>query len=152
LYDSMSVYHNLAFPLRRTTTLPEEEIAEKVREELERVGLENAIDKMPSELSGGMRKRVGLARSLITTPEFMFYDEPTTGLDPSTAREISSLILNLETHLKTTSIAVTHDMACARTIADRVAVLNEGTILFEGTMETLEHAGDQLVQSFVHRE
>lgn len=95
-----------------------------------------------------MRKRVGLARSLIGRPEFMLYDEPTAGLDPSTAREISSLILDLETHFKTTSIAVTHDMVCARTIADRVAVLSDGIIRFEGTIETLEHVDDELVQSF----
>lgn len=148
LYDSMSVRDNLAFPLRRNTRLTEDEIERKVVEELQNVGLEESIDKMPSDLSGGMRKRIGLARSLMTDPEFMFYDEPTTGLDPVSAREISSLILELGIQRKTTSIAVTHDMMCARTIADKIAVLDNGVIQHQGTIETMEHVDDQLVQSF----
>jgi phospholipid/cholesterol/gamma-HCH transport system ATP-binding protein len=148
LFDSKSVYDNLAFPLRRSGTLAEDEIQHRVAEELQRVGLKDCSNKMPSELSGGMRKRIGLARSMITTPEFMLYDEPTTGLDPGTAREISALIRDLEKHFRTTSIAVTHDMECARTIADRVAILNDGIVRFEGSIETLEHSDDHLVQSF----
>jgi phospholipid/cholesterol/gamma-HCH transport system ATP-binding protein len=144
----MSVRDNLAFPLRRNTRLTEDEIERKVVEELQNVGLEESIDKMPPDLSGGMRKRIGLARSLMTDPEFMFYDEPTTGLDPVSAREISSLILELEMQRKTTSIAVTHDMMCARTIADKIAVLDNGVIQHQGTIETMEHVDDQLVQSF----
>lgn len=148
LYDSMSVHDNLAFPLRRNTRLTEEEIEGKIVEELQKVGLKESVGKMPSDLSGGMRKRIGLARSLITDPEFMLYDEPTAGLDPITAREISSLILELERDRNTTSIAVTHDMACARTIADKVAVLDNGVIRHEGTIETMEQVDDQLVRSF----
>ena len=105
LFDSMSVYDNLAFPLRHSATLTDDEIQHRVTEELQRVGLKDCMDKMPSELSGGMRKRIGLSRSMITTPEFMLYDEPTTGLDLSTAREISALIRDLEEHFRTTSIA-----------------------------------------------
>ena len=148
LYDSMSVHDNLAFPLQRTTTLPEEEIERRVVEELERVGLKKVLRSMPAELSGGMRKRIGLARALITRPEFMLYDEPTTGLDPITAGEISSLIRELEEQFRTTSIAVTHDVACARTIADTVAVLNDGVISFEGSIEALQQASDPLVKKF----
>ena len=148
LYDSMSVRDNLACPLRRNTLLTEGELEQRVVEELQKVGLRESIDKMPADLSGGMRKRVGLARSLITNPEFMFYDEPTTGLDPITGREMSSLILELERQRKTTSIAVTHDMVCARTIADKVAVLDNGVIRHEGTIEMMEQVDDRLVQSF----
>jgi phospholipid/cholesterol/gamma-HCH transport system ATP-binding protein len=148
LYDSMSVRENLAFPLRRQTTLPETEIEEKVIEQLRLVGLEEAIDKMPSELSGGMRKRVGLARSLITNPAIMLYDEPTTGLDPITAREISYLIEELQERYHATSIAVTHDMMCARIIADKVAVLNDGVIQHEGTIDALERVDEEFVKSF----
>jgi phospholipid/cholesterol/gamma-HCH transport system ATP-binding protein len=148
LYDSMSVRDNLAFPLRRNTTLTEDEIEPKVAGELEKVGLSEFVDKMPSQLSGGMRKRVGLARSLITDPEFMLYDEPTTGLDPITSREISSLILKLGRKHNITSVAVTHDMICARTIADKVAVLENGIIRYEGTIDTMEQANNAFVQSF----
>ena len=123
LYDSMSVRENLEFPLIRNFNLDQKEIDERVHFVLEAVSLLEAIDKMPSELSGGMRKRIGLARSIITKPKLMFYDEPTTGLDPITSKEISVLINDLQTPLKMTSIVVTHDLLCAKIIADRAIVL-----------------------------
>ena len=148
LYDSMSVRGNLEFALRRREALAEDEMNTRVEEQLRLVGLADAIDKMPSQLSGGMRKRIGLARALITRPEVMLYDEPTTGLDPVTGREISVLIQDLQRQHAMTSIAVTHDIACARIIADRVAVLNKGVICFEGTLDTTEHADDGFVRQF----
>jgi len=148
LYDSMSVRGNLEFALRRRETLDEDEMERRVEEQLRLVGLADAIDRMPAQLSGGMRKRIGLARALITRPEVMLYDEPTTGLDPVTGREISELIQNLQRQHAMTSIAVTHDIACARIIADRVAVLNKGVICFEGTLDATEHADDTFVKQF----
>ena len=135
LYDSMSVRENLEFPLIRNFEYTQGKIDEKVSEVLEAVSLEGEIDKMPSELSGGMRKRIGLARSIITKPKLMLYDEPTTGLDPITAKEISSLILDLQNAYKMTSIVVTHDLLCAKIIADRAIVLKKGHIHSEGTIE-----------------
>jgi len=115
---------------------------------LEGVGLADAIDKMPSDLSGGMRKRAGLARTLIIKPEIMLYDEPTTGLDPITSREISELILNMQKKYKTTSIIITHDMECARITADRVVVMNDGEYIEEGTFDGLQKSKNKIVQSF----
>src|SRR6187549_218726 len=127
LYDSMTVRENLSFPLTRVLKLKDkEELDKRVVEALESVGLEDAIDKYPSDLSGGMRKRVGLARTLILRPEIMLYDEPTTGLDPITSREISELIVKLQEKYDTSSIIITHDMPCARITADRIVVMNEG--------------------------
>jgi phospholipid/cholesterol/gamma-HCH transport system ATP-binding protein len=121
LYDSMTVRENLEFPLTRVLKLKDRaEIDKRVAEALENVGLTDAIDKMPSDLSGGMRKRVGLARTIIVRPEIMLYDEPTTGLDPITSREISELILQIQKKYKTTSIIITHDMECASITADRI--------------------------------
>ena len=148
LYDSMSVRENLSFPLKRLTDLSDEEITTKVIEALKNVGLENAIDKMPSELSGGMKKRIGLARTLITDPKIMLYDEPTTGLDPSTSREISQLVLEVQKKYKTTSIIVTHDMECARMVADRIVVLKDGEYIVEGTFDELQKSDDPFVKSF----
>lgn len=148
LYDSMSVRGNLEFALRRREALDENEMGRRVEEQLRLVGLADAIDKMPSQLSGGMRKRIGLARALITQPEVMLYDEPTTGLDPVTGREISELIQSLQQQHAMTSIAVTHDMACARIIADRVTMLNRGVICFEGALGAMDHADDELVKQF----
>jgi phospholipid/cholesterol/gamma-HCH transport system ATP-binding protein len=148
LYDSMSVRENLEFPLRRCGMTDGKQMDEKVTHQLQRVGLENAIDKMPSQLSGGMRKRVGLARALVTQPEIMLYDEPTTGLDPVTGREISHLIQNLQQQHEMTSIAVTHDISCAHIIADKVAVLNKGVICFEGSLDALENTEDEFVKQF----
>lgn len=148
LYDSMSVRGNLEFALRRRGAVDEDEMGKRAEEQLRLVGLADAIDRMPSQLSGGMRKRIGLARALITQPEVMLYDEPTTGLDPVTGREISELIQSLQQQHAMTSIAVTHDIACARIIADRVAMLNRGVICFEGALEAMEHADDQFVKQF----
>lgn len=149
LYDSMSVRQNLEFPLKRhSKNLGHKEVDAAVTDALESVGLAEAIDKMPSELSGGMRKRIGLARTLILNPEIILYDEPTTGLDTITSREISELILALQKKYKTTSIIITHDMACAKLTSDRVIILKEGVIGAEGTYEELEKSEDEWVRSF----
>lgn len=148
LYDSMSVRENLEFPLIRNFDYAQAQINEKVENVLNAVSLEDAIDKMPSELSGGMRKRIGLARSIITEPKLMLYDEPTTGLDPITAKEISSLILDLQHALKMTSIVVTHDLLCAKIIADRAIVLKEGHIHSEGTIAELLSDKDPFLVNF----
>lgn len=149
LYDSMSVRENLAFTLRaHRRDLNPNEIENEVIEALENVGLSEAIDKMPSELSGGMRKRIGLARTLILKPEIILYDEPTTGLDTITSKEISELILDIKHKQKTSSIIITHDMACAKMTADRIMVLKDGIIHAEGTYEELEKNEDEWVRSF----
>jgi len=148
LYDSMSVRENLEFPLIRNFELEKKEIDERVHFVLEAVSLLEAIDKMPSELSGGMRKRIGLARSIITKPKLMLYDEPTTGLDPITAKEISVLINDLQHRLKMTSIVVTHDLLCAKIIADRAIVLEGGKIVKEGSIQELVSSDDPLLKNF----
>lgn len=149
LYDSMSVRQNLDFTLKHhSQDLSEQEIENKIKEALENVGLIEAIDKMPSELSGGMRKRVGLARTLIINPEIILYDEPTSGLDTITSREISELILSIQKKYKTTSIIITHDMACAKRTGNRIMILKDGVINAEGTYAELEKSEDQWVQSF----
>jgi phospholipid/cholesterol/gamma-HCH transport system ATP-binding protein len=152
LYDSMSVRQNLEFPLIRHFNFSPVEREEKVISALKNVSLEEAIDKMPSELSGGMRKRIGLARSIITEPKLMLYDEPTTGLDPITAKEISELILELQKELKMTSVIVTHDLLCAEIIADRAIVLNDGEIQHEGTIDELTSSGDPFLRNFFGHE
>lgn len=152
LYDSMSVRDNLAFSLERFESLEKDELDNRIVEQLRLVGLVDAIDKMPSDLSGGMRKRVGLARALINNPRIMLYDEPTTGLDPITAREISTLIKNMQERYRPTSIAVTHDMLCARIIADKVAILNDGALARQGTLESLRNSNDGIAQSFLASE
>jgi len=128
--------------------MTQKELDEKVFNTLELVSLENAIDKMPSELSGGMRKRVGLARSIITDPELMLYDEPTTGLDPITTKEISDLIISLQRKLNMTSIVVTHDLICAKIIADRAIFLRNGKIAFEGQIDDLTKSTDPFLINF----
>lgn len=149
LYDSMTVRENLEFPLTRVLKIRDQaEIDQRVEEVLDGVGLMDAIDKMPSDLSGGMRKRVGLARTLIVKPEIMLYDEPTTGLDPITSREISQLILKMQKKYKTTSIIITHDMECAEITADRVVVMNDGEYVAEGSFDDLKKSKDEFVQSF----
>lgn len=149
LYDSMSVRQNLAFTLKHhTKDLSDEEIENKINEALENVGLKEAIDKMPAELSGGMRKRIGLARTLIINPEIILYDEPTSGLDTITSREISELILSIQKKYKTTSIIITHDMACAKRTGNRIMILKDGVINAEGSYEELEKSKDEWVKSF----
>lgn len=149
LYDSMTVRENLEFPLRRNKD-PDLKINldDLIEEALENVGLLEAIDKMPSELSGGMRKRVGLARSFILKPQIMLYDEPTTGLDPVTSREISELILKIQKKYNTTSIIITHDIPCARITSNRIVVLRDGKFAAEGTYEELESSEDKWVRAF----
>ena len=149
LYDSMSVRENLGFTLKRhAKDLSAEELENQIKDVLESVGLSEAIDKMPSELSGGMRKRIGLARTLILKPEIILYDEPTTGLDTITSREISELILEIQKKNKTSSIIITHDMPCAKHTGDRIIILKEGIIHAEGTYEELEKSDDEWVRSF----
>jgi phospholipid/cholesterol/gamma-HCH transport system ATP-binding protein len=146
LYDSMTVRENLEFPLRELA-LKEEKLESMVKEALKNVGLSEAINKMPSELSGGMRKRIGLARTLILNPEIMLYDEPTTGLDPITSREISELIMEVQKKHHTASIIITHDIACAKIIADRVIVIREGVFVAEGSFNELQSSQDPWVRS-----
>ena len=149
LYDSMTVRENLEFPLKRhSKKLSPAQVEEAVMDALESVGLAEAVDKMPAELSGGMRKRIGLARTLILKPEIILYDEPTTGLDTITSREISELILAIQKKNKTSSVIITHDMACAKLTGDRVVILKEGVIHTEGTYEELEKSNDEWVRSF----
>ena len=149
LYDSMTVKENLEFALTRVLKIKDQqELDQRVQEVLEGIGLPEAIDKMPSDLSGGMRKRVGLARTLIVKPEIMLYDEPTTGLDPITSREISELILEMQKKYKTSSIIITHDMECARITGDRVLIMNDGEYIAEGTFEELQRSEDAFVKSF----
>jgi phospholipid/cholesterol/gamma-HCH transport system ATP-binding protein len=149
LYDSMSVQENLEFPLRRQLrSIPKDTLNALVLEAMKNVGLSKAIDKMPSELSGGMRKRLGLARTLILKPEIMLYDEPTTGLDPITSKEISKLILSVQEKYDTSSIIITHDIECARLTADRIVVINEGVCAAEGSFADLQKSTDPWVRSF----
>ncbi len=148
LFDSMNVYDNIAFPLRRQGA-SEEVIAVKVPELLSHVGLTGIETKMPSELSGGIQKRVALARAIAKNPEIMLYDEPTTGVDPITAGSVDRLIVYMRNTFGMTSVVVTHDMRSAFRIADRIAMLYNGTILFEGTPQQLKECQDLVVQQFV---
>ncbi|MEN9908004.1 MAG: putative ribonucleotide transport ATP-binding protein mkl [Bacteroidota bacterium] len=149
LYDSMSVRQNLTFTLKHhTRNLTEEDIETEIMAALESVGLEEAIDKMPSELSGGMKKRIALARAIIIKPEIILYDEPTSGLDTITSREISELILSVQKKYKTSSIIITHDMACAKMTGNRILILKDGQINAEGTYASLEKSEDEWVRSF----
>ena len=152
LYDSMTVRENMEFPLTRVLKIKDQaEIDKRVASVLESVGLSEAIDKMPSDLSGGMRKRAGLARTLIVNPEIMLYDEPTTGLDPITSREISELIIRIQKKNKTSSIIITHDMECARIASDRVLVMDNGEYVAEGTFEELLKSKDKNVASYFNQ-
>ena len=149
LYDSMTVKENLEFPLRRIRkNLNQKEIDEKVLEVLENVGLSNALNKMPSQLSGGMRKRISLARTIIVDPLIMLYDEPTTGLDPVTSDEISSLINDVQKKYKTSSLIITHDIECARSVSNRLVMLYDGSVYKEGKIEEFELSNDPLIKSF----
>lgn len=148
LYDSMTVRQNLEFPLVRHSELSKDEVDKKVKEVLTDVGLADAIDKWPSELSGGMRKRVGVARTIILSPEIMLWDEPTTGLDPETTRDVSDLIRQMQDKYKVSSIVVTHDMICAKIVADRISVLKDGEFIISDTYENLERSDNKFVKSF----
>jgi phospholipid/cholesterol/gamma-HCH transport system ATP-binding protein len=149
LYDSMTVKENLEFPLRRIRkNLSEKEIQEKILEVLENVGLTEALHKMPSQLSGGMRKRISLARTIVVDPMIMLYDEPTTGLDPVTSDEISGLINDVQKRYKTSSIIITHDIECARNTADRIIMLKDGEVYQEGKLAEFEKSVDPIIKSF----
>ncbi|MFZ1730754.1 MAG: ATP-binding cassette domain-containing protein [Bacteroidota bacterium] len=148
LYDSLTVRENLEFPLRKHSDAGEEEITERVMEQLGLVGLEDSVDKMPSELSGGMKKRIGLARAIIQRPRIVLYDEPTAGLDPITAREISELILSLEEQFGITSITVTHDLECARIIANRIYILDDGVFQHSGSYDEMKQSTDPYTRAF----
>jgi phospholipid/cholesterol/gamma-HCH transport system ATP-binding protein len=149
LYDSMTVKENLEFPLQRQLhSIPKEEINSLINEALQNVGLAEAIEMTPSELSGGMRKRLGLARTLILKPEIMLYDEPTTGLDPITSKEISNLILEVQKKYNTSSIIITHDIECAKLTANRIVVLKDGVCAAEGSYDELENSADEWIRSF----
>ena len=152
LYDSMSVRENLQFPLKRHFDMTQKEMDDKTISTLEMVSLADAVDKMPSELSGGMRKRIGLARSIITDPKLMLYDEPTTGLDPISSKEISELIMTLQKKLSMTSIVVTHDLICAKIIADRVIFIRDGIIAHEGKIDELTKSSDPFLKNFFSTE
>ncbi|HAB51792.1 MAG TPA: ABC transporter ATP-binding protein [Ignavibacteriales bacterium] len=152
LYDSMTVRENLEFPLRRQLhSLTKETINSLVSEALENVGLSDSIDITPSELSGGMRKRLGLARTLILKPEIMLYDEPTTGLDPITSNSIDQLIKDLSEKIKVTSVVVTHDMYSVKNVADKVAMIHEGKIYFVGKQQELLTSDDPVIIDFIKR-
>lgn len=149
LYDSMTVSENLKFPLERSLNKEDrEDMDDKVREVLRSVGLEQTVNKMPEELSGGMKKRIALARSLIMRPEIMLYDEPTTGLDPVTAREISHLLVKMQEDYDISSIVITHDISCAEIVSDRMAIIHEGVFGAEGTYEELSHSDEKWVNGF----
>lgn len=149
LYDSMTVKQNLEFPLRRIRkNLNEKEIEEKILEVLENVGLADALNKMPSQLSGGMRKRISLARTIVVDPMIMLYDEPTTGLDPITSDEISLLINDVQKKYKTSSIIITHDIKCALSTANRIVMLKDGAVYKEGKKEDFVNSTDPLIHSF----
>ena len=152
LYDSMTVRENLAFHLTRNVDISADEVEKKILDTLELVSLKEAVDKMPSELSGGMKKRIGLARSIITDPEVIFYDEPTTGLDPISSKEISELIRDLQKELNMTSIIVTHDLICANIISDRAIFLRDGKIAYEGTLEELKTSKDKFLIDFFSKD
>lgn len=149
LYDSLTVQENVAFPLRRHTEMSDGERRDRVNELLSRVGMEETSEKMPAELSGGMKKRVGLARALALDPGIMLLDEPTAGLDPITASEINALIRELQRERNISSIVVTHDMRSVETVADRVAMLSDGEILIEGTLDELRRSDDPFVSKFI---
>ncbi len=152
LYDSMSVGENVAFPMVQHTDWPPEKIAVRVRDKLAQVGLEGALHLSPAELSGGMKRRAALARSLALDPQIIIYDEPSAGLDPILGDEIGSLILRLQHNLGVTSIVVTHDLRLTEQVADRVALLFEGKIAFLGTFQEFWQSSNPEAQRFLHKE
>ncbi len=149
LFDSLNVQENVGFSLYEHTTLPEEVIAKKVQEKLRLVGLEGIEELMPASLSGGMKKRVGLARAICNDPKIILYDEPTTGLDPINADGINDLILSMQQKLKVISIVVTHDMTSAYKVGDRIAMLYDGKIIATGAPDEIKNSKDPIVQQFI---
>jgi phospholipid/cholesterol/gamma-HCH transport system ATP-binding protein len=149
LFDSMTVGQNIAFPILEHTKKSRAETEKIVKQKLAMVGLDGTQNKLPSELSGGQKKRVALARAIALDPEMILYDEPTTGLDPPRSDEINELIVKLKRELSVTSVVVTHDMASVRKVADRVVMLFRGKFIFDGTPDSIENAQDQRVRNFV---
>lgn len=149
LFDSISVGENVAFPLRRHSRLPDAEIRRRAREKLAQVGLGDAYDTMPAALSGGMRKRAGLARALALDPPILLVDEPSAGLDPVTSAEIDALMLGLKREAKTTIVVVTHNIPSATTLGDELVFLHEGRVLERGTAAELERSADPMVRAFM---
>jgi len=152
LYDSLTVAENVAFPLRRHRKMTASERGHRVRQLLSSVGMEKDLEKMPSNISGGMQKRVGLARALALDPGILLLDEPTAGLDPITSREIDELILKLQEEREVASIVVTHDLHSAKLIADRIVLLHQGRAVIEGTFEELDSSNDPFVIEFFKRD
>jgi phospholipid/cholesterol/gamma-HCH transport system ATP-binding protein len=148
LYDSLSLGQNVAFPLRQQRDISEKDKLDRARELLGQVGMEKDFDKMPSEISGGMKKRAGLARALALNPDILLFDEPTAGLDPITANEINQLILKLHGERHATAVVVTHDLRGAQTISDRVALIHQGDILIEGSYDDLKKSKEEFVAQF----
>ncbi|MBL7911550.1 MAG: ABC transporter ATP-binding protein [Bacteroidia bacterium] len=149
LYDSMTVRENLEFPLRRhRANMTTNQIDELVREALNSVGLEHTVDMTPSELSGGMKKRIALARTLILKPEIILYDEPTTGLDPITGKEISNLMCELAKKYNTSSIVISHDLNCVKIVADKIVMLIDGKCYAQGSYEDLQTSDDEKIKLF----
>ena len=149
LYDSLTVEENVAFPLQRHMNLPESQWKQRVRELLANVGLEKDLDKLPADISGGMRKRVGLARALALEPDILLFDEPTAGLDPITSEEIGALILSLQKDRNLASIVVTHDIHGARAVSDRLVLMQDGNVLISGTFADLKKSRDPFVMQFL---
>lgn len=149
LFDSISVGENVAFPLRRHTKLSDREIRDRAHSKLEAVGLEREYDKMPADLSGGMRKRAGLARALALDPTVLLVDEPSAGLDPITTEEIDDLLLDLKHREGTTLVVVTHNIPSARKLADQLVMLHEGRIIAQGGVEELERSDNEMVRAFM---
>jgi phospholipid/cholesterol/gamma-HCH transport system ATP-binding protein len=149
LYDSLTVEENVAFPLRRHSKMSDDERNERVRKLLSSVGMDQDAHKMPAEISGGMQKRVGLARALTLEPDILLFDEPTAGLDPITAGEIDDLILRLQKERNMTSVVVTHDIHGAQAVSDRLALMRDGQIVIEGTFEDLQKSRDTFVAQFL---
>ncbi|HML94787.1 MAG TPA: ABC transporter ATP-binding protein [Thermodesulfobacteriota bacterium] len=150
LFDSLTVQENIAYPLRENTELPENEIEEVVARNLELVGLPGIEDKMPSDLSGGMKKRVGLARALAMNPKILLYDEPTTGLDPPNISRINQLVRNMQARFGITGVIITHDVQSAFEISDRVAFLYRGKIIFTGTVEEAKNTDIEILSDFIN--
>lgn len=151
LYDALTVEQNVAFPLERHSDMSHAQRKKRVRELLSIVGMEKDLDKLPGQISGGMQKRVGLARALALSPEILLFDEPTAGLDPITASEIDALILKMHKEGNMTSIVVTHDLPSARSVSDRLALMRDGQILIEGSFKDLQASKDEFVVQFLNR-
>lgn len=149
LFDSLNVYENIAYPLRELHGVAESEIEARVEEKLGWVGLPDTQEKMPSELSGGMKKRIGLARAIVSNPEVVLYDEPTAGLDPVNTHRITDLIVTLQERLKCTSIVVTHDISSASRLSNRAAFMYDGKIKAQGQLDELRRSGDNYVRGFL---